>query len=65
MFDTVCVLRDALVTIVTMMEVLVYCLLVFLDMSMASLDCSVVDKSVNCSCDDWYSSNEIFKVRLL
>ena len=40
MFDTVSVLRDALVTIVTMVEVLVYCLLMFLDMSMASLDCS-------------------------
>jgi len=45
-----------------MKELLVYCLLLFLDMSMASLDCSVVDKSVNCSCEDWYSSHEIFRI---
>jgi len=57
------VLRDSLVTIGAMMKVvLVYCLLVFLDMSMASLDCSVVEKSVNCSCENWYSSHEIFKI---
>jgi len=61
--DLLSVLRDNLVTIGAMMEVvLVYCLLVFLDMSMASLDCSVVEKSVNCSCENWYSSHEIFKI---
>jgi len=46
-----------------MMEVvLVYCFLVFLNMSMASLDCSVVNKSVNCSCENGYRSHEIFKI---
>jgi len=61
--DLLSVLRDNLVTIGAMMEVvLVYCLLLFLDMSMALLDCSVVEKSVNCSCENWYSSHEIFKI---
>jgi len=45
-----------------MMGVLVFFFVVFLDMTIASLDCLVVDKSVNCSCDDWYSSHEIFKI---
>ena len=65
MCNTLSELRDALVNKVTMKEllVLVHCLLLFLESTMASLDCSVVDKSVNCSCEDWYSSHEIFRVR--
>ena len=64
-YNTLSMLRDALVNKVTMKEllVLVHCLLLFLKLTMASLDCSVVDKSVNCSCGDWYSSHEIFRVR--
>jgi len=39
-----------------------YFLLMLLSMSMAALDCILVNSNVNCSCEDWYSSDDIFRI---